>query len=883
MPSKVQDDDLLMNLVELALSRPSTERTAYLQTACAGDTELLTRVCHYVEWEERMNGFLLDPLYAPAANEHRFEPGDLLSDRFRIVREVAQGGMGIVYEATDEKLERRIALKCGKTGFRKRLPPEVRNATAISHPNVCKIFEIHTASTSQGETDFITMEFLEGETLAERLRRGPLSATDVRTIARQLCAGLAEAHRNHVTHGDLKSNNIILTTGPDGSMRAVVTDFGLARKPEADRRMGHSGDERAGTPDYMAPELWKGEAASPASDVYALGVILYELLAGRRPYPAEMSWEERQNTKPAGVDSKWDRILFGCLNADPAQRFRDGAEVAQALDPPRKRRWLLAAAAAAAILASITWGVTYRGLSAPKESWRLALLPVTSGPDLAPLAAQLSRQADLQLSRLSGGTVARLSVVRLNKILSKHATTVENARSLFAATHVLRVALVPEGNNVLLEASLADTRAGPNKVWRVKYGAGQTRYAPVALAGFVTGALQLPPLVSLATVNASAKKDYLAGLQSVRRDSGIDSALVSFERAVAADPDSPLTYAGLAEAQWFKYYLIRDQAWLERATESARQAELRNPDLPAVHRIEGILLENSGLYELAEAEFRRAIELSPADSDGYRRLGQVFERNNRMDDALASYRKAIEIEPSYYRNHQALGAFYFQQGKYSEAAKEFEKTVALEPAEAAAHYALGTAYMITGRYADSERELRSSLSLGETSNALYILGVVLMDERRPQDSIPYFSRALALFPQQYLWWMDLGIAYQLANRETDARSAFRGGLELAEKEITTDPRNGEVRSHLAYLCAKLGNRPRAESEIAQALQLSPEDSVTRHMAVRTYETLGQRSQALAILVGSPDQVLSDVRRSADLAGLQTDPHFQQLLLTRQIK
>src|SRR5258706_15374939 len=113
--------------------------------------------------------------------------------------------MGIVYEAVDEKLERRIALKCDKAEFRKRIPPEVRNASEISHPNVCKIFEIHTASTQQGEVDFLTMEFLDGQTLAERLQDGPLPEAEARTIARQLCAGLAEAHRNGVIHGDLKS------------------------------------------------------------------------------------------------------------------------------------------------------------------------------------------------------------------------------------------------------------------------------------------------------------------------------------------------------------------------------------------------------------------------------------------------------------------------------------------------------------------------------------------------------------------------------------------------------------------------------------------------------------------------------------------------------
>jgi hypothetical protein len=166
MPAKARDDDLVMDLVELVLGRPAGERQASLLSACEGDSELFDRVWKYVQWEQRMNGFLLDPLYPSSSWEQPFEPGELLDGRFRIVRELAQGGMGVVYEAVDEKLERRVAIKCAKVGFGKRLPQEVRNASKISHPNVCKTFEIYTIATKHGEIDFLTMEFIEGETLA---------------------------------------------------------------------------------------------------------------------------------------------------------------------------------------------------------------------------------------------------------------------------------------------------------------------------------------------------------------------------------------------------------------------------------------------------------------------------------------------------------------------------------------------------------------------------------------------------------------------------------------------------------------------------------------------------------------------------------------------
>src|ERR1700733_14193564 len=274
---KAQDDDLVMSLGELALSQPPDSQETYVRTACADDTELFTQVWDYVRWNRRMQDFLLEPLFQ-ALPQHQFEPGDLLADRFRIVREVARGGMGIVYEAEDEKLSRRIALKCAKSGFHKRLPPEVRHASEISHPNVCKIFEIHTASTSAGDIDFLTMEFLDGETLAARLSHARLPDAEALAIARQICAGMAEAHRNRVVHGDLKSNNVILTRDADGAVRAVITDFGLARRPlgPGDHAGGRvtaaaGASQAGGTPDYMAPELWRGEKASQASGVYGRG------------------------------------------------------------------------------------------------------------------------------------------------------------------------------------------------------------------------------------------------------------------------------------------------------------------------------------------------------------------------------------------------------------------------------------------------------------------------------------------------------------------------------------------------------------------------------------------------------------------------------------
>jgi len=876
VPTKAQDDDLVISLVEMALRCPSTERTTWVERACKGDPELLTQVRHYIEWDERMGDFMLESLLPQPVFQRPFEPGDLLQDRFRITREVAEGGMGIVYEAQDEKLHRRVALKCGKARFRKRLPPEVLNASKISHPNVCKIFDIHSAASWRGEVDFFTMEFLDGETLAEQLTRGPLPEPETRTIALQVCAGLAEAHRNRVIHGDLKGNNIFLTKAEDGTMRAVITDFGLAHGPDASAGAGFS--SAAGTPAYMAPELWKGAKPSVASDIYALGVCFYEMLTGRRPARAEPS----QTTELTAVNALWDPIVSRCLEVDPSRRFQNAEAIAQAL-APRSRRWFIAAVAAV-LMTVLTGIVTYERATAPAETVRLVMLPFETDSG-AGIAANFLNEVTHTLTQIRSSPGTKLVVIPADDIARNKIQRPDAARTVLGATHALHGTLAGDNEKLILHAYLTDTRSQVNKgEWSVEYKRGQQRYLPVALAGLVTGTFRLPPLSMQTAVNPAAQQDFLAGLNYLRRNSGTDNALLALERAVAADPDSPLTYAALAEAQWFKYFLTGDSLWLERTKESTRQAWARNPDLPQVHRIAGLIRADAGLYELAEAEYLRAIELEPNSADAWRRLGMVYETDNKPDQALAAYRRAVEADPGMYRNYQALGAFFMKLAKYQEAQRYFLKTVELVPDEAAARYALGVSYVDSGRYAEGEEELRAAIRLQETPPAVNWLGQALMYESKESEAVPYFWRALQLKPDRYVSWMDLGICYRRMSRKIEARQANRRGLEVAEAELTKNPRSGDVRAHLAYLAASLGDRHRAESEIAQALQLSQIDNTdVRWMAVATYEVLGRRNDALALLEVSSPELVADLSRWPDLADLHRDPRFIQLLASRPDK
>lgn len=870
-----QDDDVVMSLVEMALASPTETRDACVRRVCAQDMHLAEAVLNCVRWEQKMGNFLLQPLFSPPAKEDPLKPGEVLENRFRIVREVERGGMGIVYEAVDDKLQRRVALKCAKAEFRKWLPPEVLHATEIAHPNVCKIYEIHTTEAERGEVEYLTMEFLDGETLHARLKKGRLPPDEALKIGQQLCSGLAEAHRKQVIHGDLKSNNVILTRDADGETRAVITDFGLARRPGTTLRAMRSGDV-AGTPEYMAPELWKGARPSVASDIYALGVLLHELACGKRPaYTGEGKKLEVPIRYP-----RWNRALQHCLDPDPERRFQSAEEVGRALAP--SRIWVRTAMVAT-LLAVITGLAVYLYSLQPKESAKLALLPFEYDASTAALPRPLMQDVVAQLKKLKGNTRTKFAFVEPGRRGARVDST-ETARKVLGATQVLRVVLTAKDGKTVVHAFVMETNPKVSlKEGKFAYKSGELRYAPVALAGFVTDALHLPPPEAGATVNAAASADYAQAVAKLRRDSTSESAVPLLERAAEADPDSALIYAALAEAQQWKHHHTRDAAWLERANESVRQAQGRNPDLPQVHRIAALLRFREGLYGQALAECTRAIELDPQSADAYRRLGRIYEAENQFDKALTAYQKAVELDPGDYKVYQEIGAFLYMRGEVEQALSYYEKMKVLAPEEPEIHRVLGMDYLLLRRFSEAEVELRQAIQFRETSEIWLALGDVQFAEHKLDEATHSYERAVALPPERFLSWLKLGEVYDAMNRKADSRAAFGRALEIGEGEIARESTNGETRAWLAFACAKLGHKQRAESEIAQALGMSTNDEEVRFYAVATYEALNRRGESLKVLGEATDAEIRYVLNRPELADLSKDARIQQLLAARQIK
>jgi tetratricopeptide (TPR) repeat protein/TolB-like protein len=515
---------------------------------------------------------------------------------------------------------------------------------------------------------------------------------------------------------------------------------------------------------------------------------------------------------------------------------------------------------------------------------RLAILPFETDGIAAPMSEGLLHDTSDRLSHVKAGRTRRLTLIPLADALQNKVDQPIKARTMLGATHTLNGTLRKEAGNVVVLAYLTDASSLVHlNEWRAEYSMGELRNMPTALAGMVTGTLDLPPLAIAATVNAAAYPDYSAGAALARRDTDVDRALPMLERAVKADPNSPLTHAKLAEAQWVKYERTKDPQWQERAIASLKNAEQRNPDVAAVRLLSGLIHESFGQYERAQVDLRRAIELEPNNGDAWRRLGNVYEGSNQPNEALSAYKKAIELQPDYFKNYEQLGYFFFRRGEYEEALRQRKRVVELVPDLADAHYQMAAPYLNMGRYADAEYELNIAIGYQETANAVEGLGLSRMYQGLDREAIPYFQRAIRIGPPMSLYFINLGTVLRRANFPREAQEAYHNGLDLAEAALAQNPKDGYEKSCLAYLCARLGDVRRAESEAAQALQISAGAIRVRWMVALSYEALGQHDRTLAIIQDAPLSMLDRLNRFPDLADLRANTRFQQLLVSHHIQ
>jgi eukaryotic-like serine/threonine-protein kinase len=718
-----------------------------------------------------------------------------------------------------------------------------------------------------------------------------MRASRLSDIARQLCRGLEAAHSANILHQDLKSNNAMLTRRQDGSLRVVITDFGLALA------LGGMGGEASGrfggTPNYIAPERWKGAAATPASDVYALGVVLYEMLAGRLPFRRDTPWAERLTSLPEPPsrserhpDPRWDAIVLRCMAPDPARRFSSAGEVLRAIDGAfgvrNRKRWLAAAVLAVALASPVA---VLRERIWPPPVARLAILPFEGSTG----DGQIDAAAKGALRGLAGrveslGASRRLAIIPMDEALRQEADAPELAAARLGATHVLTGAFLPQGAGFAVRAAVTDARTGVNlRDYTGEFGAGDTAALPDSLSGVVSSAFRLdrPPPVGVAPGAYSHYAAGVAALGGVPPD--FDKAIGSFDEALKADGGSALIYAGLADARHRKWEVVREPGLLAKAKESARRAESLQPDCAAVLLAAGFIEATDGRPERALEMFQRAVELEPGNAEIWRRNGIVQQRLGREADAVASLQRAVQLAPDYYANHQALGAIYFLFGRYADAADAFRAVTRLAPELPEGHGLLGAALLTLERDAEAEAALRKALAIRETRATLNNLGILLAYGRRFEETVEVLRRALKAGADDARLRLNLGIALRRIERLGEAREQFERASVLAREMLLRDPRNAVARAQLSYAMVRLGQSALAADEALQAGRLAPRDYSVLYWCVMTLDALGRRGDALALLAEASPERLRDMRRQPDLADFARDPRFLALLQQAQIQ
>jgi eukaryotic-like serine/threonine-protein kinase len=357
----------ITKIFEAALEKPQADRNIFVQDACAGDLELECEITRLLAADEAAGSFLENSALRTVAPKSALQPrlsflayGSVISGRFEILRFIGQGGMGRVYEALDLELKEKIALKAIRPDIAldprmlSRFKREVQLTRRITHPNVCRTFDIERDySTSEDGTKsdltFLTMELLEGETLSDLLRRqGPMTSAEAKPLVLQMIEALSAAHRVGIVHRDFKPSNVVLVPSNRG-LRVVVTDFGLARAilPDDQNPAGVAATSLTGSQGlmgtlvYMAPEQFERGEASVASDIYALGLVMYEMVTCRRPFADAIPFAEaaKRIKEPAPspkmlvpeLDSRWDAAICRCLQLRPEDRFDNVQHVAASI------------------------------------------------------------------------------------------------------------------------------------------------------------------------------------------------------------------------------------------------------------------------------------------------------------------------------------------------------------------------------------------------------------------------------------------------------------------------------------------------------------------------------------------------------------------------
>jgi eukaryotic-like serine/threonine-protein kinase len=748
--------DTLGVLLERTLGLPVADRARFIEEACGANTALREELTALAAAFESSSDYF-ESLAAVATRAlvtatgsgdgSIAAVGDTVS-HYEIEERIG-GGMGIVYRARDTRLGRPVALKflppqlAADESARERLFAEARAASALDHPNIGIVHEIGEA---EPHGLFIALAWYQGETLKDRLTRGPLPVPDVIALARQIGAALTAAHAAGIIHRDIKPSNIVCT---DNGVARLV-DFGIAKTAGTDlTREGAT----PGTVAYMSPEQTRGAAVDPRSDLWSLGVVIYEMLAGRRPFAGDTDGTviygirndepapigELRPDAPAGLA----RIVETCLAKTPSERYANaGALLAdlQALDedgstPPgggqtryarrpegHRRRRAAAIVLAAAVLALLGYLVRPGGDAtsiaaatdlADDRRPAVAVLPFENRSGLEEDRYFTDGLNDEIRSRLA--RVASLRVTSRTSVMP-YAGRPRNVRAVgseLGVNAVLEGAVLRAGNRVRVLVELVDARTDAS-LWSDSYD------REIDVAGLVTIQREIAYSVAEAlhaeltatdrarvahnpTTSLEAYRHYMLGRHhwNLRSQEGMDSAFIHFQEALRLDPVFAAAHAAIADVHGLGYGPAGADG-LALAIPAARAALRIDPDLAEAHASLGnALMYYQWDWPGAERAFRRAIELDPGYATAHQWYGEFLAIQGRMDEALAAIRVAEWLDPASEIIGWNVAHVLNHARRYVESVEQLRGLARVHPRSERVHAGLAAALMMTGRSAEA--------------------------------------------------------------------------------------------------------------------------------------------------------------------------------------
>ena len=846
---------------------------------------------------------------------------------YRVESRLGAGGMGVVYRANDTRLGRAVALKVLAPALhadpraRERLHHEARTVATLDHPNVVAIYDV-------GETDdggfYIAMAYYDGETLDARLAQGALGPGEAIALAGQIADGLGAAHRAGIVHRDVKPANVLLAheRGTVGeALRARVLDFGIARTDDvALTRTG----ETMGTALYMSPEQLRGEPVDARTDVWALGVVLYEMLAGRRPftglYAAALGFailhEEPPPLGRGDLPDGLEAIVQRCLAKEPAARYASMDDLAADLrriadgdgpaprtrstgaratvEGPRLRSrlrsrlvpWVAAGLAVAAIALGVIAWPALRPAAAQEQ--RLVVLPFrATGPDAEALADGLLEATTGALATMEA-LRERVSVVPASEV--EPGMTPSQAHDRLGATLVVEGRVATEAGGVrvtltLVEVDDSGARQGASR--QIDGTSGSTFALQDAAALEVADLLRIQvgaearqALAAGGTDDPDANARYLRARGLLRNQQSVDDldrVRALFAEALAIDPDFALAHAGLAEAEWQTFNRTDDAVWAQRALVSGRRALALDDGLAGVHVAMAVVYQGRGELGEALASVDRALDLDDASQEAHRRRAKILADLGRTSEAEQAFRRAVALAPDFWRTHNSLGVFFLESGRAAEAEAQFQLALTLSPANLSLLGNLGVAAWLEGDFATSARAHEEVLRLDpENANAAYNLSNVQAFLGHHDEAVAAAERVVARQPDSYAAHAALAMARWWAPGQRDrARAELPTVLRLGRQTLAVG-RDPQVLVEMAHVFAMAGQTDSARVYLRELESLLPPEGADVQLAFvvgTAYQMAGERARALAWIgrALANGYGAAQLERSPWLADLREDP------------